>query len=129
MALQAIALREYDEALARAGDLRGALELFHRERALNAQVMQSNREAALKQLQQRNDRERKQRDIELLAATTVEEHGALNRELMLRVWTVAAVVLGLLAAVVALLTGASARPTASSSRARPSCACRASATR
>jgi diguanylate cyclase (GGDEF)-like protein len=104
VALQATALREYDQALAAAGDLRGALELFHRERALSAKAMQRNREAALGQLQQRNDRERKQRDIELLARDNELKSAALtNRELMLRVWTVAAVVLALSAAVVALL--------------------------
>ncbi|MBK6865232.1 MAG: diguanylate cyclase [Ideonella sp.] len=104
LALQAIALREYDDALAAAGDLRGALELFHRERALNAQVMQHNREAALKQLQLRNDRERKQRDIELLARDNELKSAALaNRELMLRVWAVAALVLVLSAAAVGLL--------------------------
>ena len=104
LALQAIALREYDDALAAAGDLRGALELFHRERTLSALVMKNNREAALAQLQLRNDRERKQRDIELLARDNELKGAALaNRELMLRVWAVAALVLALSAAVVGLL--------------------------
>lgn len=104
LALQATALREYDEALTAAGDLRGALDLFHRERTLNAQVMKNNREAALTQLQLRNDRERKQRDIELLARDNELKGAALaNRELMLRVWAVAALVLSLSAIVVGLL--------------------------
>ena len=104
LALQAMALREYDDALARAGDLRGALELFHRERELNARVMADNREAALKQLQARNDRERKQRDIDLLARDNELKTAALaNRELMVRVWSVAALVLALSAAIVGLL--------------------------
>ena len=103
-ALQAIALREFDEALTAAGDLKGALELFHRERALSAQIMRDNREAALAQLQLRNDRERKQRDIDLLARDNQLKTAELaNRELMLRVWAVAALVMVLSVATVALL--------------------------
>ena len=104
LALQAIALREYDDALAAAGDLRGSLELFHRERTINTLVMKNSREAALAQLQLRNDRERKQRDIELLARDNELKSAALaNRDLMLRVWAVAALVLTLSAVVVGLL--------------------------
>lgn len=102
--LQAEALREYDAALTSAGDLRGALDLYHRERALNAETMSLARDAALKQLRLHNDRERKQRDIDLLARDN-ELKGAeiVNRELMLRIWAVAGVVLALSAATVLLL--------------------------
>ncbi len=104
VALHAEVLREYDEALAAAGDARGALALFHRERALSAQVLSQNRDAALKQLRQRNDRERQQRDIELLERDNQLKAAALsNRELMQRVWGVALLVLLLSAAVVAWL--------------------------
>ena len=97
-------LREYDDALTAAGDLRGALDLYHRERALSTEIMGENREAALKQLQLRNDRERKQRDIELLARDNQLKSAALtSRDLMLRVWAVAAVALALAVATVALL--------------------------
>ncbi len=103
-ALRAEVLREYDEALAAAGDARGALALYHRERELSAETMRANRDAALKQLQLRNDRERQQRDIELLARDNQLKAAALaNRELMRRVWAVAALVLLLSVAVVALL--------------------------
>ena len=103
-ALHAQALREYDEALTAAGDERGALELFHRERALSAETMRNNRDAALKQLQLRNDAERKQRDIELLARDNELKSAALaSRELMLRIWAVAALVMLLSVATVALL--------------------------
>ena len=103
-ALHATALREYDDALTAAGDLRGALELYHRERALSTEIMGQNREAALKQLQVRNDRERKQRDIEMLARDNQLKSAALtSRDLMLRVWAVAALVMALSVAVVALL--------------------------
>jgi len=103
-ALRAEVLREYDEALAAAGDARGALALYHRERALSAEVLAQNRDAALKQLRQRNDRERQQRDIELLARENQLKAAALaNRELMQRVWGVAALALLLSAVVVAWL--------------------------
>ena len=104
VALQAEALREFDAALTSAGDLRGALDLYHRERKLNAETMSLARDAALKQLQLRNDRERKQRDIDLLARDN-ELKGAeiVNRELMLRIWAVAGVVLALSTATVLLL--------------------------
>lgn len=103
-ALRAEALREYDAALMSAGDLRGALELFHRERELNTETMSLARDAALASLRVRNDRERKQRDIDLLARDN-ELKGAelVNRELMLRIWAVAGVVLALSAATVLLL--------------------------
>jgi len=101
VALQAEVLREYDQALAAAGDARGALALFHRERALSAQVLGQNRDSALKQLRQRNDHERQQRDIELLERDNQFKAAALsNRELMQRVWGLVVLVL-LLSAVVA----------------------------
>ena len=102
-ALRAEALREYDEALAAAGDARGALALYHRERALSNEAMRQNREAALQQLRQRNDRERQQRDIELLSRDNQLQAAALaNRQLLHRVLAVAALVL-LLAAVMGVL--------------------------
>ncbi|MGL6113367.1 MAG: diguanylate cyclase domain-containing protein [Rubrivivax sp.] len=103
-AMRAEILREYDEALAAAGDAHGALALYHRERALSAQSLQLNRDAALKQLQARNDRERQQRDIDLLARDNQLKAAALaNRELMRRVWGVAVLVMLLSVAVVTLL--------------------------
>ena len=103
-ALRAQVLREYDEALAAAGDARGALVLLHRERALSAEVLRHHRDAALKQLRQRNDHERQQRDIELLERDNQLKAAALaNRELMQRVWGVAALALLLCAVVVAWL--------------------------
>jgi diguanylate cyclase (GGDEF)-like protein len=103
-ALRAEALREYDDALNAAGDYKGALELYHRERQLSAQTQRENREAALKQLQLLNDRERTQRDIDLLARDNQLKSAALaNRELMLRVWAVAALVMALSVVTVALV--------------------------
>jgi diguanylate cyclase (GGDEF)-like protein len=103
-ALRAEALREYDEALAAAGDARGALSLFHRERELSAEVARVNREATLKQLRQANDRERQQREIDMLARDNQLKAAALaSQALAQRVWAVAAVLLLLSAVLVALL--------------------------
>jgi len=103
-AVHATALREYDEALTAAGDLRGALDLYHRERALSADIIRDNREAALQQLRLRNDRASKQRDIDLLARDNQLKSTELEtRELMLRVWAVAALAMALSVAAVGLL--------------------------
>ena len=102
-ALHAEALREYDEALAAAGDPRGALALYHRERALSGEAMRQNTEAALQQLRQRNDHARQQRDIELLSRDNQLQAAALaNRQLLHRVSAVAVLVL-VLAAVIGVL--------------------------
>ncbi len=104
LGLRAELLREYDEALAAAGESRAALELFHRERAASAELARQQRDATLKQLQQRNDRQRQQRDIELLARDNALQAAALaNRERLQRVWVAAALALLAAAAAVALL--------------------------
>jgi len=84
---QAETLLEFGEALAAAGDARGALELYHRERALSAELMRMNRSVALKELQTRNDAEARQRDIELLGRDNALKTEALaNRDLLQRLW-------------------------------------------
>jgi diguanylate cyclase (GGDEF)-like protein len=88
---QAATLREFGEALAGAGDARGALELYHRERKLKAEVMASNRSIVHKEMQMRYDAEAKQRSIELVRRDNALKTEALaNRDLEQRVWTVAA---------------------------------------
>ncbi|MEP7099853.1 MAG: hypothetical protein ABI781_05055, partial [Burkholderiales bacterium] len=82
---QATTLLEFGEALAAAGDARGALELYHRERALSAEMMRANRAIALKEMQTRNDAEARQRDIELLGRDNALKTAALaNRDLLQR---------------------------------------------
>ena len=84
---QAQTLLEYGEALASAGDARGALELYHRERAISAELMRVNRSIALKDLQTRNDAEARERDIELLGRDNALKTEALaNRDLLQRIW-------------------------------------------
>ena len=67
---QVATLREFGEALAAAGDARGALELYHRERALSAEVMRANRSIALKELQSRNDADARSATSSCWRATT-----------------------------------------------------------
>ena len=91
---EAQTLREFGEALGKAGDARGALELYHRERALTAELMRVNRAAALKDLQTRNDAEARQRDIELLGRDNALKTEALaNRDLLQRIWWLLAAVM------------------------------------
>ena len=97
-------LLEFGEALATAGDARGALELYHRERALSAELMQINRTLALKDLQSRNDAEARQRDIELLGRDNALKTEALaNRDLLQRIWWLLAAVMALASVLIALL--------------------------
>jgi diguanylate cyclase (GGDEF)-like protein len=101
---QVSTLREFGEALASAGDARGALELYHRERALNTEVMQRNRSAALKEMQSRYDAEARQRSIDLLNRDNAVKTAALvNRDLMQRIWVLVAAVMALSVSLAALL--------------------------
>jgi diguanylate cyclase (GGDEF)-like protein len=91
---EALALREFAEAFAAAGDLKGALELFHQERALVAEMMAANRDATLAQLRQRSDRESQQRQLEQLAReNTLMASQLANRSLLHQLWAAGAVAL------------------------------------
>ena len=101
---QADTLLEFGQALAAAGDARGALELYHRERALSADLMRLNRSIALKDLQTRNDADARQRDIELLGRDNALKSEALaNRDLLQRIWWLLAAVMALAIVLVAML--------------------------
>jgi diguanylate cyclase (GGDEF)-like protein len=101
---QANTLLEFGEALAAAGDARGALELYHRERALSAELMRVNRSVALKDLQTRNDAVARQREIELLARDNALKTAALaNRDLLQRLWWLLAGVMLLAITLVTML--------------------------
>ena len=89
-------LREYGEALAAAGDVRGSLELYHRERALNAEVMRRSQTLVLKEMQTRYDAEAKQRSIDLVRSDNAVKTAALtNRDLTQRIWLLVAAVMAL----------------------------------
>jgi diguanylate cyclase (GGDEF)-like protein len=59
-------MREYQGTLERAGDLAGALEVFHRDDELREQLATQTREKALLELSAKFDAERRTRQIELL---------------------------------------------------------------
>jgi diguanylate cyclase (GGDEF)-like protein len=100
---QAVTLREFGEALAAAGDWRGALDLYHRERKLSGEVMATNRGIVIKEMQMRYDAEAKQRSIEIVRRDNALKSEALvNRDLTQRIW-LAAVALLLLATALSLL--------------------------
>lgn len=104
VANEALTLREYGEALAAAGDARGALALYHRERALSAEVMKTSGELVLKEMQTRYDAEAKRRSIELVTRDNALKTAAIaNRELMHRIWILLAVVMALSLALAVLL--------------------------
>ena len=95
------ALRELADALAKAGDAKTALVLYHRERELSAEIARLNRDSMLRELRASNDQAAKQREIELLRKEAeVQEAQLANRGLLQSLWAVAA--FGLLLAVLAL---------------------------
>jgi diguanylate cyclase (GGDEF)-like protein len=101
---QAATLLEFGEALGAAGDARGALELYHRERSLSTELMRANRTVALRELRSRNDAESNQRNIDLLARDNALKTEALaNRDLTQRIWWLLAAVMALSIAIIALL--------------------------
>lgn len=99
-------LREFGVALAVAGDARGALELYHRERALSARISRENLDAALREIQASFDAEVRQRDMALLEdqlATRKEE--IKSQDLTLRIWLLLLALLAVLLLLGALLYG------------------------
>ncbi|MRW83111.1 diguanylate cyclase [Pseudoduganella sp. FT26W] len=98
------ALREYGEALERAGDLAGAVQAYHRERNISNELFERRRQQAMLELQEKYETEKKQRQIELLSRENQVKGTEIdNRRLQQRVWWLLALVLALTAAVVGLL--------------------------
>ncbi|MTV38340.1 diguanylate cyclase [Duganella radicis] len=90
-------LLEYGQALEAAGDMAGAVRAYHRERAIYNELFETKRQKALLELQERNETDKKQRQIALLES---ENH---NHLLMQRIWWLLAAVLALVSVVVGLL--------------------------
>ncbi len=101
---QAQLLREFSNALAAAGDLRGALDLYHREREIAANLMAANRETALAELRERFNREAQQRQLDQLKRENALIAAQLgNRSAQQQLWAAAAAVLVLAALLVGLV--------------------------
>ena len=99
-----MALREYGEALERAGDLAGAVAAYHRERALSDELFESERQKAVLELQEKYETEKQQRRIELLSRDNQVKGAELdNKRLQQRVWWLLALVFALASMVVGLL--------------------------
>ena len=91
------ALREFGDALGKAGDAAGALELFHREEALTKEIRAANKAAAEAELRARYDQEAQKRRIELLGRDNQLKQVELdNQALTRRLWMFAGAALVLL---------------------------------
>ncbi|HSI49388.1 MAG TPA: diguanylate cyclase [Ideonella sp.] len=98
------ALREDSDALAALGDTHAALELYHREQALRADINKGNREAALAQQRERYRSEAERRELDLLGRENALRASRLQTQALLeRVWLLAAALLLLAAGVAVLL--------------------------
>jgi diguanylate cyclase (GGDEF)-like protein len=93
-------LNESADALAAAGDVKAALESYHRATALREQIDTDTRNALLSQLKERFRTEAGQRDLELAERENTLKTARLeNHTLMQRVWMLASIVLALAAGV------------------------------
>jgi diguanylate cyclase (GGDEF)-like protein len=101
--LQAVLL-EYGDALERAGDYKGAIGAYHRERAISSEMFAEQRQKAVLELQQKYDTEKKQHQIEALRHENRVKSAELdNRRLQQRIWWLLALVFALASVVVGLL--------------------------
>ena len=92
-----LALREFGDALARAGDAAGAIDLFHQEDALSKEIRAANKAAAEAEMRARYDQDAQKRRIELLARDNELKSAELgNQTLTRRLWMFGGAVLVLL---------------------------------
>ena len=91
------ALREFGDALGKAGDTAGAIDLFHKEDALSKEIRAANKSAAEAELRARYDQESQKRRIELLGRDNQLKTAELdNQSLTRRLWMFAGTALVLL---------------------------------
>ncbi len=101
--MQAVLL-EYGMALEKAGDMRGAVTAYHRERGISNQLFEKQRQKAVYELQEKYAAEKKQRQIELLSRENQLKSTEIdNRRLQQRVWWLLALVLAMASVIVGLL--------------------------
>jgi diguanylate cyclase (GGDEF)-like protein len=92
------ALREFGDALAKAGDTAGAIDLFHKEDALSKEIRAANKAAAEAELRARYDQESQKRRIELMGRDNQLKSAQLdNQAITRRLWMLAGAALVLLA--------------------------------
>ncbi len=101
--LQAVLL-EYGGALEHAGDFQGAIAAYGRERRISNEMFADERRAAVLELQEKYDAERRQRQIAALRQQNrVAEAELAYRRLEQRIWWLLAAILALAATVVGLM--------------------------
>lgn len=97
-------LTEYGQALERVGDYQGAVQAYHRERAISNELFEAQRKKAMWELQEKYDTEKKKRQIESLSHENEAKSAELTaRRLQQRIWWLLAVVFALAAVIVGLL--------------------------
>jgi diguanylate cyclase (GGDEF)-like protein len=97
-------LREYGRALEHAGDYKGAVDAYNRERRISSEIFAEQRQKALVELQQKYEAEKKQRRIEALRQENRAAKAELdNRRLQQRIWWLLAGVFALASLIVGLL--------------------------
>jgi diguanylate cyclase (GGDEF)-like protein len=97
-------LREYGRALEHAGDYKGAVDAYNRERSLSGKIFDEQRRKALTELQQKYEAENRQRRIDALRQENRAAKAELdNRRLQQRIWWLLAVTFALAALVVGVL--------------------------
>jgi diguanylate cyclase (GGDEF)-like protein len=97
-------LREYGQALEHAGDYKGAVDAYNRERTLSGEIFAEQRQKALMELQQKYEAEKKQRRIDALRQENRATKAELdNRRLQQRIWWLLAIVFALASVVIGLL--------------------------
>jgi len=93
--IQALLL-EYGQALEQAGDMTGAIQAYHRERAISNELFESKRRQAVLELQERAAADEKQRQIALLSRDNrIKDVELDNRRLERHLWLLLALVFGL----------------------------------
>jgi diguanylate cyclase (GGDEF)-like protein len=98
------ALREFGEALAQAGDTAGAIELFHKEQALQKEIRATNKSSAEQEMKARFDQNAQKRRIELMARDNDLKSAELaNQQLSRRLWMLAGVGMAMLAVLAVLM--------------------------
>ncbi|HEX4509109.1 MAG TPA: GGDEF domain-containing protein, partial [Burkholderiaceae bacterium] len=101
---RASALHEFIDALEGAGDLPDALDLFHQEEKLEAEIRAVNTQAAVTEMRLRFDPEAQTRRIERLAGENRLKQAQIeNQVLGRRLWMLAGAALSLLGALAVLM--------------------------
>ncbi|HET7033166.1 MAG TPA: diguanylate cyclase, partial [Casimicrobiaceae bacterium] len=96
-------LGEYSEYLEHAGDYKGALALYHRERKLYNEIAAVAHQRSVVELQERYESEKRLREIELLnRQKDLNEAEIKNRELQERIWWLVATTFAVSSLVIAV---------------------------